>query len=479
MPKKKLTPKLKNLILREKKKAPYLGVRQIALNLAAKYNIRISKSAIHNILKNKGFRESPGRKKAHLAYQMRMVEPCGLMLLRALDSQIGLFDYLTEQLKKYFSDLDQELLKRLIILSSFSFFIDKNLRANLRKGGFLRVVGLSQLPLRTINHFNQVILKKQPVVSLAKLKQDLKTVSTIKFYFKDRSLGFSDGRLATFWDGLQKSADFSLPLRVIRRRLKKMLDDKLLIIGYSQSFNYLSKRAFNFSRGMSSGLSKLEFLTAKGEVLDQLRAADFDLSFVFGYSPQILTPPAFPKLRKKKFKRCFHQELGDFCLLNILTTFNSAEGDSELRMDNIQIKKGSSSVSWGLLGVLAGAKKGAILAKLATEYFYLWPYIQEDFFKEVEAAEGRISLGLMPESPLKMLPGKLVFMQPIDFVRVGQILSVMFKGLIAGWEPKGRGGTISLRKGYAKIVLKTAPNKLKKSFNKHCFYLDQRRVFLG
>lgn len=475
---KKITAKLKKLILREKTKAPYLGVRQISKDLAAKHNIRISKSAIHNILKNKGVRESPGRKKAHLAYQARLVKPCGLILLRALDSQIGLFDYLTEQLKRYFLDLDPGLLKRLIILASFSFFVDKNLRADLRRGGFLRVVGLSQLPSRTVNHFNQVIASKHPVVSLAGLKQDLKTVSTVKFYFKDGSLGFSDGRLATFWDSLQKSADFSVPLRVVRDRIKKMFDEKLLIIGYTQSFNYLSQKAFNFSRSISSGLSKLEFLSPKGEVLDQMKVGA-ELSFVFGYSPQIFTPPASSRIRSRKFKRCFHQQLGESYLLNIPATFNSPGENLELKMDNIQIKKGSSSISWGLLGVLAGAKRGTTLANIATQYFYLWPYIQEDFFKEVEAAEGRISLGLMPENPLKMLPNKLVFTQPIDFVRVGQILSVLFKGLVAGWEPRGKSGTLSLRKGYAKIVLKPAPNKLKKAFNKYCFYLDQRRVFLG
>ena len=296
MPKKKLTSRLKKLILREKTKAPYLGVRQIAKNLAAKHNIRISKSAVHNILKDKGVKESPGRKKAHLAYQARVVEPCGLMLLRALDNQIGLFDYLAEQLKQHFSDLELKLLKRLIILASFSSFVDKNLRADLRTSGVLRVVGLNQLPSGTVNHFNEVISRKQPVVNLAGLKQNLKTVSAVKFYFKDKSSGFSDGRLATFWDGPQKSADFSVPLRVVRNRIKKMFDEKLLIIGYTQSFNYLSQKAFNFSISMNSGLSKVEFLSPKGEVLDQLRITDAVISFVFGYSPQIFIPPALSKV---------------------------------------------------------------------------------------------------------------------------------------------------------------------------------------
>ncbi|MCF7907275.1 MAG: hypothetical protein K9L86_00140 [Candidatus Omnitrophica bacterium] len=478
MSRSKINSTTRNLVLRENNKAPYLGVRGLAVILATKYKLTLSKSSIHNILKNKGVKSDLGRKPAKLAHALRMVEPCGLMVLRALDSEIGLFDYLSDELKKYFSDLDRSQLKQLIVLSSFSFLVDKNIRASLRKSGFLRVVGLRQLPAKIVDQFNQTITNKHPIVSLSKLKKELRPVSAVKFYFKDGSQGFSDGRLATFWDRPSNSEDFSLPLRVVHQRLQKMFEQKVLIIGYTRSFNYLSQAAANFSKGIKSGLAKVELIDLKGEVCDQLKPLDSELSLVFGYSPQILVPVDFPRVRLKKFKRFLDQELGEFYLLNTPTTFTFPKQNQELRLDNIQIKKGNSSVSWGFLAFLPKISKRSNLAGILTQYLYLWPYVVDEFFREVEAAEGRGRLSLTGGSPMKILPEKLIFTQPIDFVRVGQILSALFKELIGGWEPRLKSGTLSLRKGYIKIVLKQVPVKIKKAFNRSCLYIDNRRAFL-
>ncbi len=472
----KLTPKLKTLILREKKKAPYLSSRKLALILANKYNIKLSKSTIHNLLKNKGVKEKPGRKKAYLPYRARIVAPCGLMLLRALDSQIGLFDCLTDQLKKYFPKIKLELFNKLIILASFSFLLDKKSQADLRKSGFLRLIGLRQLPSRTISYFNQTIANKNPIIDLTQLKQDLQTVSAVKFYFQNRFLGFSDARLSTFWEKAPKLEDFSLSLKVCRQRLKKMLDQNLIVIGYTRSFNYLSRETINFLEGLNSGLVRIEFLTAKGEVVDQLKPSAAAVSFVFGYSPQIFSPTL--KSRSGKFKRFLNQQLGEFFLSRSQASFQPLKQREEISLDNIEIKKGLSSVSWGLLASLSSAKKTAVLANCLTEYLYLWPYIIEDFFKEIEVAQGQASFGKNKANLAKMLPKKLVLLKPIDFVRVGQILSILFKELVGGWEPRHKSGTYSLRKGYVKITLKQAPAKLKRAFNQLGFYIDNRRAFL-
>ena len=63
-----------------------------------------------------------------------------------------------------------------------------------------------------------------------------------------------------------------------------------------------------------------------------------------------------------------------------------SQSTSELKLDNIQLKPHlNSSASWGLLVSLVAASKKKVLTGYLTEYLYLWPYIQEDFFKEVEA----------------------------------------------------------------------------------------------
>ena len=78
----------------------------------------------------------------------------------------------------------------------------------------------------------------------------------------------------------------------------------------------------------------------------------------------------------------------------------------------------------------------------------------------------------------KMLPKRLVFEDLLDFARVGQILSVMFKEMIWGWEPKNKEGNFAIGKDYLRISLKKIPHEVKKRFNNGRFYLDGKRAFL-
>ncbi|MBU1113485.1 MAG: hypothetical protein KKH93_06415 [Candidatus Omnitrophica bacterium] len=477
MPKKKLTPELKRAILKAKKKFSGSGVRELAVILADQYKINLSKSLIHKVLKEKGLKEKPGRKNQSEAFQARKVESCGLMLLRALDSQVGLFDYLTEKLKVYFKDFNPEQLKKIITLASLSFFIDKKLKISLSREGFLRLVGLRQISGKSVDYFNQVLLAKRPVVSLEGLKNQLRPASAVRFIFKNGSQGFSDGRLATFWDKPQKSEAFSSSLRVLRQRFKKMLENKVLIIGYTKSFNYLSATAFNFIRGLKSGLTAVELLGPAGEVLDRLKVTNPLVYLVFGYSPQLFMPPVVSQ-KPQRFKRFLHGELGELFLTTSPAAFRLTQEGITINLNNFRIKSSlNSSVFWGVLGFFPSGDKKFIPASL-NRYFYWWPYIYDDFFKETELVQGKGSSKPAKPDLSKMLPQKVVFTQTIDFIRVGQILSILFKETVQGWEPKGKTGNFSLCKDCLRITLKQAPRALKKAFNQAAFELEGRPVFL-
>jgi len=472
MPKIKLTPELRKIILKEKRKSPHIGVREIAAILADKYKAKLSKSLIHNLLKNKGLKDKPGRKSGP-SFQGRKVEPCGFLLLRALDSQVGLLDYLAERLETNFSELNPERLKKIITLASFSFFHAKTEKTNLRKTGLLRLAGIYQISKKELELFNQTILAKQPVVNLDGLKKELEPVSAIKFIFKNGSFGFSDGRLATFWDKPQALESFSSPLRVVRQKIQNMLAQKVLLIGYTKSFNYLSATAFNFLRGLNSGLTALEFLGPAGKALDRLKLSPNSISLIFGYSPQLFMPPATHQ-GPHKFKRFFHEEVGELFLAKQPAAFR-LEGTT-ITLSHIQIKNNlNSSVFWGLLG-------NASLRELSSisRYFYLWPYLSDDFFKETEMM-AQIQKVSRPNGLnfAKMLPQKVVFTQPIDFIRVGQILSLLFKETVQGWEPKEKAGNFSRGKNYVKITLRQAPPALKRAFNQAVFEIDGRPAFIG
>ena len=80
---------------------------------------------------------------------------------------------------------------------------------------------------------------------------------------------------------------------------------------------------------------------------------------------------------------------------------------------------------------------------------------------------------------IRMLPQKLQFIQLLDFARAGQILSIIFKEIVWGWEPKGKKGDFREYKDCLQVFLKQAPRELKKQFNRLGFYVGRKRVFIS
>jgi hypothetical protein len=78
----------------------------------------------------------------------------------------------------------------------------------------------------------------------------------------------------------------------------------------------------------------------------------------------------------------------------------------------------------------------------------------------------------------KMFPEKLQFSQPSDFTKVGLILSVIFKEIVWGWEPKAKSGDFRIKKDHIAVQLRQASPELIAKFNRIGFFIDKKRVFL-
>ena len=77
-----------------------------------------------------------------------------------------------------------------------------------------------------------------------------------------------------------------------------------------------------------------------------------------------------------------------------------------------------------------------------------------------------------------MLPQKLKFSQPLDFARVTLMLSILFKEVVSGFEPRGKRGNFTFTKDAILVSIKTASKSFKKRFNTTCFYVEDKRVLL-
>ncbi len=476
----KIDPSIEKLVRRHRKKAVTLGVRGLADFLFRQYAVRISKSTIHNILKTAGARKRPGPKHDLSVYKVKGVKSCGLILLKALDYHVGLFDYLVRELKSAFPKLKPEELQKLIILASFWPLSGKNLNQTLEKKGVLRWLGLKHLAVKKIGYFTQTLTQHKFRLDLTPLKEDLRMVSTLKFYFKNGRAGFSDAKLSTFWDGPCKLSSFFLPLRAVRLKLKRLLDQGLLVIGYTRSFGYLSLPAFDCLEGFRAGLEKIALLDQKGRVLAEVTPNQPKTGLIFGYSTQIVSLGVSYSSGLKRLQRFFWEELGQFYSRKTGVKFTSARGQ-ELAVDNILVsREAKASPSWGLVSTLPLGEKNSNLPRVLKGYFYAWPYLSQDFFREMRVLDKSLAAPAAPEGNYlaKMLPQRLIISQPIDLVRVGQVLSAMFKEVVWGWEPKGKSGNFTIAKDHIRIFLKDTPLKVKKNFNRAGLYLGEKRIFI-
>ena len=109
----------------------------------------------------------------------------------------------------------------------------------------------------------------------------------------------------------------------------------------------------------------------------------------------------------------------------------------------------------------------------------MWRYVNDDFFKDMEAIQKAVFDSEKKRTPLsKMLPQRLQFTGLADCSRISQILSVLFKEVVFGWEPKGKRGTFRLGKEAVYIALEGAPLELKKNFNRSGFTFAKKPAVL-
>ena len=120
----------KRLILSEARKNPHLGVRGISKLLKEKHQLDVSKSSINIFLRAKGIMPARGRKNHLSLYQAKIIQDCGLLLLKAVDSQFGFYDFLKDSLRAYFPHLNVNSIKKLILMFSFSYSVGGNIRQN-------------------------------------------------------------------------------------------------------------------------------------------------------------------------------------------------------------------------------------------------------------------------------------------------------------------------------------------------------------
>ncbi len=478
MPRPKLKSSIHSLILREYKKTPLLGVRAIAARIRQQHGIKVSKSALHAIVKQKGLTQPKGRKKARISYQVAGNRECGLVLLGCLDSQLGVLEEIIDQIKVYFPRLSREKLGQFILLATYASYAGAQLQNASSLEAFVRLAGLASVPKKSFDYFQTQLVRYRPAVNLQPVKVSLQPAATIKFYFKNGTQGYTDARFATFWDGPCRQEYFSSPLRGVLQRLALMVNEGVCMIGYTKSFGYLSLLTFRFVQGMLSGLEKVSVLDRDGKSLMTQGLAKPKMALVFGYSPRVINKGMVVLSRQRRLSRISQEGLSESYAACAQMKFEHFKVKEELFLHAVLLKeKTSGAFEWGVLSTFQAAASQQLA--LAKRYGCAWRSVNEDFFRDMEVLEKAYLSAAGAADIAKMIPSRLILASAQDFSRVGFILSVVFKELIGGWEPKAKAGFLRQGKDSVRIHLPQIPRQIAKRFNASRFSYGGKTAFIA
>lgn len=471
----KITQHVRTLIIKENNNNPHGGVRELASLLKEKYNLQISKSSIHSVLKAKGLPVKKGRKKHIFKYKKQLVEDCALFLLKSINYEIGLFEYVSGELQVYFSRIKRELLEKFIILLSFSSFLGRPVMESVNRKGLLKLSDLYNLPVRQYKKFLARLKECKPVIAIDTLKKNFQPVSSIKFYFNNGSTGYCDAMTNTFWDSFCYVRDFFLPLENVRKKIEVFLDNKVIMVNYTRSFDYLSLLVLNFIEGISSGINSIQLLDGQGKVLEDIKVSPGKFSYFIGYYPRIISKGMVFLEKSRQFRKLSWEQWPVFYSV-VLTRFLQPKTSKGIILNNVFISRKKKFLPcWGIV-----TNQKDNLADWIKQYLFCWPYMENRFTREMEIFEKFYSQDQAGMSLEKLIPRQLTLEKEEDFAVLGEILLSLFQHRIGSLTLNNdRDGYLRIGKGFCRIYLdKNLALNTRDKFNDACFYINGRRVFL-
>ena len=464
---------VKSILIREAKHNPYLGVRKLAELLKTRHKITLSKSAVNNVLLKLKGRVKKGRKRETLSYQSRQEEDCAPLILRAFDSQLGLFDIAAKCLWAYMPGVKEETLKRTLIAVSFAEFFKKPLGRGADIREILRASDLYAFPSRQVKTLRKTAESFKPTVNFEHLLEGLKVCSTVKFYFQNGTNSFCDGGFSTFWDRPCYVEQFFVPLSRARKKLQTMVDNNMIIVSYTRSFDYISPLVLTFIKGVSGGIKKVEFLSPRGEVLESIGLEGIALDFLVGYYPKILSKGIHFLRTEKRFKK-IEYVTGDIYYLSAVTQFFLPKDTKGIILNSLLLRRNTRFLPcWGIF-----TNKKSDTTFFVNKYLSFWPYMDVTFLEDMDTMEKFYTSHYKAPVISEFLAPAVNFSQNGDFAKIPRLLQNAFEHTLGALDFANIRGYIIITKKAVKLVVKKAPSELKARFNRGAFYLNNRRVFL-
>ncbi|MBN3040569.1 MAG: hypothetical protein JW867_05535, partial [Candidatus Omnitrophica bacterium] len=169
-----------------------------------------------------------------------------------------------------------------------------------------------------------------------------------------------------------------------------------------------------------------------------------------------------------------------FYVFNMQSSFSIPKLNKHISGFEARIKEETAlSSSWSVI-VFNQESAPKLFKTILNIYLYMWTNISREFNDDLKAIEKAV---FSPRSkvfePGKMFPRQLELSRFQDFSRIGFILSAVFKETVWGWEVKSKPGRFFSGKDYISLSLFKAPAGVKKYFNRGCYKIAKRAVYIS
>jgi hypothetical protein len=387
----KLKPKLKEYIVKLISEKPQLGCRRISVLVEKKFKFKVSKSAVHSVIKSAGIKMPVGRRRKARRGKIE-AQGLGAIFLKAADYLLGGKYLIGDSVIEKLSMGEGALAKTEALLYSPLFFDIKNkvnLSSNLGLWSLISRNFTYDELLTYLNELEQV--KPFYTDTLRIISRVLREVHCIKVILSDGSSFFLDGQMHTVWSTSYLPHDFATTLYNVKCYIDKYFrQNQPLILFMAPGYDIPTKEFFDFMSCMGLADPQISKIILYGNQFEEVETIPLEGAqkryFIFG-----LWPWQFVEYRKV-------QLLGDFqpfyletlkqqvYLANVEIELLQAKANKGVMLRGYALKlRPNDKIS---LVVLSNYERDQIKPQdLLQAYFSQWPNLQEgfqDFSRKVE-----------------------------------------------------------------------------------------------
>lgn len=223
----KLKPEIRNFIIKQKETSPGLSCRKLAAMISAKFQIKVSKSHVNAVIKEKGLSSGVGRKAKP---KRGVIESSGLgaYMLKAADAVIGGTASIAELMQKQIPENNLDYLSLAQALLYLPLFEDEIKPES----------GLWKLTEKQFKDKETLLSYLQQLQSVTTLRDAilqnlnylLDEVLYLRIGFSDNTSFSVDGQLRTLWSSPNIPYDFSITPYNIKSYIKNFAKENQALV---------------------------------------------------------------------------------------------------------------------------------------------------------------------------------------------------------------------------------------------------------